>query len=43
VSWMVKEIVLVRNEMGATKYHWLGRWALGEQGHNASKHGRQGQ
>jgi RNA 2',3'-cyclic 3'-phosphodiesterase len=43
VSWMVKEIVLVRSEAGATKYHWLGRWALGEQGHSASKQGRQGQ
>jgi RNA 2',3'-cyclic 3'-phosphodiesterase len=25
VSWMVKEIVLVRSEVGLTKYHWLGR------------------
>jgi RNA 2',3'-cyclic 3'-phosphodiesterase len=33
VSWMVKEIVLVRSEVGLTKYHWLGRWALGEQGY----------
>jgi 2'-5' RNA ligase len=30
VSWIVKEIVLVRSEVGATKYQWLGRWALGE-------------
>lgn len=32
VSWMVKEIVLVRSEVGLTKYRRLGCWALGEQG-----------
>ncbi len=30
VSWTVKEIVLVFSEGGATKYHHLGRWQLGE-------------
>jgi 2'-5' RNA ligase len=30
VSWMVKEIILVRSEVGATKYHLLGRWGLGK-------------
>ena len=30
VSWLVKEVVLVRSEVGATKYHWLGRWVLSE-------------
>ncbi len=29
VSWAVSEIVLVRSEVGATKYHRLGRWTLG--------------
>ena len=33
VSWMVKEVVLIRSEVGLTKYHWLGCWALGEQDH----------
>jgi len=26
VFWTVREIVLVRSEIGATKYDWLGRW-----------------
>lgn len=26
VFWTVKDIVLVRSEVGATKYDWLGRW-----------------
>jgi RNA 2',3'-cyclic 3'-phosphodiesterase len=26
VFWTVKEIVLVRSEVGATKYDWLGQW-----------------
>jgi len=30
VSWVVKEVIFVRSEVGATKYHWLGRWAFGE-------------
>jgi RNA 2',3'-cyclic 3'-phosphodiesterase len=30
VRWTAKEIVLVRSEVGATKYDWLGRWAFGE-------------
>lgn len=30
VCWRVKEIVLVLSEVGATKYHRLGCWALGE-------------
>lgn len=30
VCWRVKEIALVRSEVGATKYCWLGRWTLGE-------------
>jgi 2'-5' RNA ligase len=30
VGWTVREIVLVRSEVGATKYDWLGRWRLGE-------------
>jgi RNA 2',3'-cyclic 3'-phosphodiesterase len=30
VSWMVKEIILVRSEVGATKYRLLGRWGLGK-------------
>lgn len=30
VYWTVKEIVLVRSEVGATKYHWLGRWVFGQ-------------
>lgn len=30
VSWMVKEVGLVRTEVGMTKYDWLERWALGE-------------
>ena len=29
VSWTVREIVLVASEVGATKYHLLGRWELG--------------
>lgn len=29
VHWTVKEIVLVRSEVGATKYERLGSWALG--------------
>jgi RNA 2',3'-cyclic 3'-phosphodiesterase len=28
ISWRVSEIVLVRSEVGATKYQHLGRWAL---------------
>lgn len=28
VSWTAKEIVFVCSEVGATKYHWLGRWAF---------------
>ncbi len=28
VSWTVREIVLVASEVGATKYHGLGRWAF---------------
>jgi 2'-5' RNA ligase len=30
VCWTAKEIVLVRSEVGATKYDWLGRWVFGE-------------
>jgi 2'-5' RNA ligase len=30
VSWMVKDVVFIGSEVGATKYHWLGRWVLGE-------------
>jgi 2'-5' RNA ligase len=30
VHWMVKEIVLVRSEVGATRYERLGSWTLGE-------------
>jgi 2'-5' RNA ligase len=30
VCWWVKEIVLVLSEVGATKYHRLGCWPLGE-------------
>jgi RNA 2',3'-cyclic 3'-phosphodiesterase len=30
VCWLVREIVLVLSEVGATKYHRLGCWALGE-------------
>jgi len=29
VYWTVKEIMLVCSEVGATRYHWLGRWKLG--------------
>ncbi len=29
VCWTAKEIVFVCSEVGATKYHWLGRWAFG--------------
>jgi 2'-5' RNA ligase len=29
VCWTVKEIVLVNSEVGATKYHPLGRWEFG--------------
>jgi 2'-5' RNA ligase len=28
VSWMANEIVLVHSEVGATKYHYPGRWKL---------------
>ena len=28
VSWTVSEIVLVRSEVGAAKYHQLDRWPL---------------
>jgi 2'-5' RNA ligase len=30
VSWMVQEVVFVGSEVGATKYHRLGRWAFGD-------------
>jgi len=30
VRWIVQEFILVRSEVGATKYDWLGRWRLGE-------------
>jgi 2'-5' RNA ligase len=29
VAWKVEEIVLVRSEVGATKYEKPGRWKLG--------------
>jgi 2'-5' RNA ligase len=29
VFWTVREIVLVASEVGATKYHLLGRWEFG--------------
>lgn len=29
VAWRVDEIILVRSEVGATKYEYLGRWTLG--------------
>jgi 2'-5' RNA ligase len=32
VHWTVKEIVLIRSEVGATKYHRLGNWILEDSG-----------
>lgn len=29
VGWTATEMVLVRSEVGATQYDWLGRWAFG--------------
>lgn len=29
VGWRVDEIILIRSEVGATKYQYLGRWTLG--------------